>query len=398
VGTMTNVVILGFFPYPRGMAGTKRIQHVIDGLKSFPDISLSVIVTRQASSQNTLCGIHGGVCYETILGDSQRWKFMLKLPYFFWKSSCAVKRAYRPDSRNVLYVYGPVSLDNLAAIKSARKLGYKVIVDIVEDFDFAGPISKSLWQRINNKIVQNMTGNIAAIADGLIVISSHLDSKFRKLTSGTVPIHYKPVSVDIKLFSEAVQPIGDSCTLFYSGSFGVKDGLPVLLDAFDMLAAGNRSLRLVMTGIGDKVAMLAMVNRIASSPFADRIDYKGYLGDAEYYQALQAADIPCMTRVNIGFAQAGFPFKLGEFLASGKPVIASRVSDVGQILVNRQDALLVEPDNPQDIVEAVEFILNNRETARLIGARGHEKAAQLFDYRAQGEFLHSFMEQLGRTH
>ena len=67
------------------------------------------------------------------------------------------------------------------------------------------------------------------------------------------------------------------------------------------------------------------------------------MDEKDYYSLLNNADIPCMTRVDLAFANAGFPFKLGEYLAAGKPVIASRVSDVDRFLVNGQNAMLVNP-------------------------------------------------------
>ena len=44
-----NLVFMGGFTYPRGMAGTKRIQNVINALKQYPDISTRVILQRQSS-------------------------------------------------------------------------------------------------------------------------------------------------------------------------------------------------------------------------------------------------------------------------------------------------------------------------------------------------------------
>lgn len=45
-----NLIFLGSFPYPHGMAGPKRIQHAIDGLKSFNDVNIRVISLRQSSA------------------------------------------------------------------------------------------------------------------------------------------------------------------------------------------------------------------------------------------------------------------------------------------------------------------------------------------------------------
>jgi glycosyltransferase involved in cell wall biosynthesis len=203
-----------------------------------------------------------------------------------------------------------------------------------------------------------------------------------------------PISVDMDRFPEKPFRMDPNVSLLYSGSFGKKDGLPVLLDAFDRLAGKYENVRLVLTGRGDREAMKELFTRMEISPYKDRIEFKGYLEDKDYYSLLNDADIPCMTRVDLAFAHAGFPFKLGEFLASGKPVIASRVSDVDRFLVNGQNAMLVTPGASTEICEAVEFLINNPESAAAIGARGREVAEKYFDYKQQGRALVTFLENV----
>ena len=43
----------------------------------------------------------------------------------------------------------------------------------------------------------------------------------------------------------------------------------------------------------------------------------GFLLEDEYYKILPHSDVLLMTRINSKYANAGFPFKLGEYLASG---------------------------------------------------------------------------------
>ena len=188
--------------------------------------------------------------------------------------------------------------------------------------------------------------------------------------------------------------MNSSVSLFYAGSFGKKDGLPVLLDAFDRLAGKYGNLRLVLTGRGDEEAMKEFFTRTKASPYKDRIEFRGYVEEKEYYSLLNDADIPCMTRVDVAFAHAGFPFKLGEFLATGAPVIASRVSDVEKFLVHKENAMLVGAGSSDEVCGAVEYLIGNREAAEEMGARGREAAKSFFDYRQQSKDLLTFLRDL----
>jgi glycosyltransferase involved in cell wall biosynthesis len=98
-----------------------------------------------------------------------------------------------------------------------------------------------------------------------------------------------------------------------------------------------------------------------------------------------------MPRIDMGYAQAGFPFKLGEYLATGKPVIASAVADVPDLLKDRRDVFLVPPGKSEAIVEAAEFLIAHPDVAFTIGASGRTTARKLFDYREQGCQLNTFL-------
>jgi glycosyltransferase involved in cell wall biosynthesis len=203
-----------------------------------------------------------------------------------------------------------------------------------------------------------------------------------------------PISVDMESFPEKPNRMNPTVSLFYAGNFSKKDGLPVLLDAFDRLAERYKNIHLVLTGRGDREAMKEFFALMDISPHKDRIDFKGYMEEKDYYLLLNNADIPCMTRVDLAFAHAGFPFKLGEFLATGKPVIASRVSDVDRFLVNRHNAMLVQAGSSTEVCEAAKFLIDNPESAVAIGVRGREVAKSFFDYKQQGKALLTFLENI----
>jgi glycosyltransferase involved in cell wall biosynthesis len=389
-----NLVFMGGFTYPHGMAGTKRIQNAINALKEYPDISIRVILQRQSSEHNILSGVHEGTPYETIMGDLFRSRMFVALPILYYKTCTALKKAFRPDDKNVIYFYGPLFFDSVVPLNYSRRLGYKIVFDIIEDYGLAKEVSRSFYGYLRGSLASFFSSRIKDLSGGIIVISSHLQAKCRIFTQGKVPIHYMPISVDMEHFPEKPGRMKSTVSLFYAGTFGKKDGLPVLLDAFDRLAERYKNLRLVLTGRGEREAMKEFSARLEKSQYKDRIEYKGYLDDKDYYSLLNDSDIHCMTRVDLGYAHAGFPFKLGEFLATGKPVIASRVSDVDRFLVHKQNAMLVQPGSSTEICEAAEYLISKPESAEAIGVQGRETARSFFDYKLQGKALLAFLENV----
>ena len=390
-----NLVMLGGFLYPHGMASTDHVQDLLDGLRLLPEVTPRVIVLRQSSRDNEPAGIHQGVPYETVMQNLLRAKALLWAPVFLHKARQTIDRAWRLNQYNVLCVYGPPSLDNISVIKHARCRGFKVVFYIVEDDDVAGGVSRSPWHRWTNRTIRQATQRIGTLTDGIMVISSRLQTKFEAITQGQIPLHLLPITVNLDRWLPTCHGFGETVTLFYAGSFGFKDGVPVLIEAFDQLASRHDHLRLVLAGKGNSEDMQTTFARMKASAYAQRITYTGYLNEEAFQAALSAADILCMTRIDHPYAQAGFPFKLGQYLATAKPVIASTVSDVPQWLQHRQSALLVKPGNVDDIVQSVEILLRHPSEAVAIGQRGREVARHGFCHKKLAQDMIHFMQSMG---
>lgn len=69
------------------------------------------------------------------------------------------------------------------------------------------------------------------------------------------------------------------------------------------------------------------------------------------------------------------PMKLFEYMASGRPIIASRVPSITEILTDK-NAVLVEPDNPDALAEGIKFLLDNPKIAFHLAKLAQEKSRQ----------------------
>jgi glycosyltransferase involved in cell wall biosynthesis len=100
-----------------------------------------------------------------------------------------------------------------------------------------------------------------------------------------------------------------------------------------------------------------------------------------------------MCRTESGFANAGFPFKLGEYLATGNPVISTKVSDV-ETYLTAVDAYLIDPNSPQQITRSLKEIVANPEEARKIGLNGLKKCKKYFSSETNGKVLFDLLTKI----
>jgi glycosyltransferase involved in cell wall biosynthesis len=93
-------------------------------------------------------------------------------------------------------------------------------------------------------------------------------------------------------------------------------------------------------------------------------------------------------------AQGGFPTKLGEYLATGNPVVVTKVGDIPLYLTDNETAFLAEPNDVDSFAKKIEFVLSNPDIAMKVGEAGKRLTQEVFNYKYQAnnivEFISSF--------
>jgi glycosyltransferase involved in cell wall biosynthesis len=229
------------------------------------------------------------------------------------------------------------------------------------------------------------------MVDGIVVISSYLERKFRSKFEGKIPIIHLPVSaINIIKTPAKLTSREESIKILYSGTYGKKDGVFYILNSMKKISEKYNRIKLYLTGnpslrVREKVSNLELNNFIV---------YTGFLSEEEYFSTLHSSDILLMTRVNTRYANAGFPFKIAEYLASGKPVIATKISDIEYYLEDNKNAILIQPNNSDEITSAVEKIINDRDNAERIGLNGKNVAKEHFNPEKHANQLMQFILKL----
>lgn len=134
-----------------------------------------------------------------------------------------------------------------------------------------------------------------------------------------------------------------------AGAINADRGIAVLFDAFMELATGDPSLHLVFAGPRDATPCRYRHPRILDLgvlPFA-RVP--------EFYSAL---DVAVVCNRDSAFGRYCFPQKFYEIIACHTPLVAARVGDVREALVEYSDHLY-QPDNPRDLAAKIRKQLVN---------------------------------------
>jgi glycosyltransferase involved in cell wall biosynthesis len=378
-----------FFPHSAnfGLAGTNRLQNIIFYLKRQEDTTVYNIALEDRSKllgapgQQEFIQEYKEIYYAPTVG--------LFIKHLF-QTSWYLLKVRKKGSRNVIYFYGEVDIKNFFFVLWARLVGYKIVIDVVEDLD-AHIKFRSLKNKLKYKSAVFFRKHLGWFADGFTAVSTHLSDKLQ-VRFPTIPLFFLPVTINKHLMDASAGSRTDRpANILYSGSFNEKDGLIFMLEALAGVKSAGQSFTFILSGKGTPSEMESFWSAVKAFGLESDVDYRGFLERGAYIKILtEEADVLCMTRINSAYANAGFPFKLGEFLSTGKPVIASRVGDVEKYLTLR-DAYLVEPENPEEIKKALLHAITHPDLSTEIGRNGRKVAMAWFDHERYANELTEFM-------
>jgi glycosyltransferase involved in cell wall biosynthesis len=385
-----NIVVMGVSCFD-GMASSTRVRNLLTPLIEKKLITASNLIYQKDTRENI--GKQGQLNDISFKIIGFRLSNIFSVFGFFFGGGAFLKKAKKKNCKNIIYNYNAPDVKNICFILYARLIGYKIIFDIIEDNSFEAHVGLINKFRIKTSVF--LLKRCRYFADGMIGISEHLYQLVQKVSKNSIPCHLIPVTVNLNYFKNNNSTVQTkNLQIFYGGSFGKKDGLEYLISAFDKVGAVHNDVKLIFTGLGHKQDMDRVNEQIAKAANKDRIIYKGFLSAADYYTLINQCDIFCMTRVNSKFANAGFPFKLGEFLATGKGVIATNVGDVPNYLFNNVNALVIKPDSVDELAEALLTLIEQPAKRQVIGIEARKTAEQFFDSDTVGMKLLSIFKSV----
>jgi glycosyltransferase involved in cell wall biosynthesis len=196
------------------------------------------------------------------------------------------------------------------------------------------------------------------------VIGSAVDlEKFKPPRHGTKFRHEIGVANDTPLIGNV-------------GMIRPDKGQLVLVEAARVVLQNRPDARFVIVGQGTGILKrgINVRNAIDQAGLADKIIMAGYRWDTpDVYAA-------CDMIVIASLRTEASPIVLREAFASGRPVIATNVGDIPEIIQNRQNGLLVEPGNSQAMAAAIMEFIDDPKLAAYCAANGLRHATEHFSF------------------
>src|SRR5205085_9988044 len=216
------------------------------------------------------------------------------------------------------------------------------------------------------------------------------DAQRRELVAAGVDaarVVVNPNGVDVEAFHpdcggrELREQLGiqDRVVVGFTGTFGPWHGAPVLADA----ATRVKDSRCHFLFIGDGDERPATESLIAAAGKKDRATFTGRVAHGHVAAYLDACDILVSPHVppTDGSEFFGSPTKLFEYLAMARPVVASRLGQITDIIIDGDNGLLVEPNDAAALARAIERLAKDEALRRRLGATARQTAVARYTWR-----------------
>lgn len=396
-------LLLAVGDLPDGGATAMRIRFIARAIQEGGALVtvalLNATAKRHVQGNENVAGYVDGVPYKYLSGSTVRPSGAVAALFDTLKGTLRATLALFRRPPFVIF-YTPIFTKVGPLIFLAKLLRIPTYVEMCEVWSVA-PKADRLGRKRNYLFAggQWFENKIPSISTGMIVISEGILKYFLALGMPESKMYLLPILVDAEMYArpskDAVDALVGKRFFFNSGSFSEKDGAATIVDAFSIVAKNNPDAYLVFSGGSDEVIRHRLLERLNDEAIVKRILFTGFLTRKQLIWCYQNASALLSCRPDNAFAQYGFPTKLGEYLAAGTAVIATRVGDVDRYLSDRINAVLASPGDVDDIAGCMSWVLDNADSAREIGACGMEVAAKNFDFRVHALPLVEYMHRVG---
>jgi len=373
--------------YPNGYALPKRFHLYAKGFiynGHFAKIIIPIPTEKFGDNKNyPLNGIHDNVPFEYSSINNIRSKHFFKrrfddiygvinMGFIIFKEN---PKIIITSNFSILFI---LYLKILSYIVSFKLIKEKCEIDYLNSDN----ITKSQKRYI--KLINNLY-------DGFIFITKHIEQYHVHELKSKKPFIIVPILIEDNKLSETI--LEQSKNILYTGTFlERKDGIITILKAFSIFIKKYPEYKLVMTGNPERSPSYQEINAIIEcEKIKSNIEFTGYLTDNDLKKVILNTELHILTKPPNRQNFYNFSTRIGECLTTGRPVIATKVGIIGELLTDNFNIFFTEY-SPESISEKIKYLIENKELANNIGNNGKLFALNNFEFRYHTDRMIQFFK------
>lgn len=225
---------------------------------------------------------------------------------------------------------------------------------------------------------------LACFADEITVSNSFL----QKMFGGTIVWHardtdeFNPEKFNGRLIRRNYKIEPEKKIIMFFGTPRPHKGIEGLIDALSLVK--DKNILLVLAGIDNSIYCRELL-KLANEKLGNRFRAFGLQPFDKVPEFLAMSDIIVIPQKR-NFATIGqLPAKIFDAMSMAKPIIATKVSDIPEILDGC--GCVIEPENTTHLAQAIKYLLDNPDVANQMGRNARRKCQEKYSWDAMEKTL-----------
>jgi len=265
-------------------------------------------------------------------------------------------------------VYERYSLWSYAGMEFAQRIGIAGILEVNAPLIEEHAAYRDL---VDRDTAEEVAKRAFAAAKLIVAVSSEVAAYVSRFpqTSGKVVVLPNGINPDRFPVNVAAMIPGDAFTIGFVGSLKPWHGVDLLAQAFEEFHRQERKSRLIIVGDGPERAKLE--SYISACGVAGDVVFTGAIAPTAVPGLLASMDVvvaPYPKLEHFYFS----PLKIYEYMAAGRPVVASRIGQIAEILDHQVTGWLTPPGDTGALVEAFKVLLASPDLRKRMGRAARE--------------------------
>lgn len=392
--------VLAFVEYfPPRLGSDRRIFEIMKRLAARNEVHFVVFppfremrdksVLDKQNSQSHSLDEGAIVRYEGILGHSVQlspqvsllWQHSLIAAYLFtaisvFLSSFTILGKINPD---IIVLNYPSPYTGLLGFLEGKMRRKKVVVDFNDLIaQYSGALLNLDQKSLTTKLLVQVQRFIVRNSDRTIAPTRFIKDYAVSMGVSENKISIIPNGVDTKLFdsngsdSASVKRdlhLSKERLCVYSGRLDGWAGMNILKRLCDTARMKKLDVKFLLVGSGD-----------GKSIHKDNVLYLGEMPHEKIPSILAVADVVLIPFPNNEVSHAASPLKLFEGMSMKKPIIASKVTGIQEVILDGENGFLADPDNPDEWMQKLEIVLNSEKLAARMGENARRTVEEKFNW------------------
>ena len=291
--------------------------------------------------------------------------------------------------------------DGLAVAQNKKPFGYKTLFEVnglpsIElKYHYPG-IDTGLLSKIKEQEIATLH-----LSDSIICPSNVTKDYIASLGLDRKRVTVIPNGVSPSDFSASPLPSRDGRVpaLLYIGTLADWQGLEVVIKALPKVLE-QQAVRLQIVGRGRSRQRKVLAKHIRKLGVDGNVSIQAAVPHHEIPALIAEADI-CLAPLGLNdcnVTQGACPIKILEYMASSRPLVASNMPIVRELVREDVDALLFSPSDPEDLARQVLLLLNDFELSQRLAVSASERTLTKFTWHAAQKKLLKAYDKLLKDH